>query len=67
MSPNTQHFFNILYGFSKSDRDNIRKDEEEQFKKMAKYVLGLSEAQLNILIANGQIEEVERNDEKVSK
>ena len=67
MSPNTQHFFNILYGFLKSDRNNIRKDEEEQFKKMAKYVLGLSEAQLNILIANGQIEEVERNDEKVSK
>jgi hypothetical protein len=34
---------------------------------MAKHVLGLSEAQLNILIANGQIEEVESNDEKVSK
>jgi hypothetical protein len=34
---------------------------------MAKYVLGLSEAQLNIMIANGQIEEVESNDEKVSK
>jgi hypothetical protein len=56
-----------VYGFAKSDRDNISKDEEKQFKKMAKYVLGLSEAQLNILIANGQIEEVESNDEKVSK
>ena len=56
-----------MYGFAKSDRDNIRKDEEEQFKKMAKHVLGLSEAQLNILIANGRIEEVESNDEKVSK
>jgi hypothetical protein len=41
----------------KNDRDNIRKDEEEQFKKMAKHVLWLSEAQLNILIANGQIED----------
>jgi hypothetical protein len=29
--------------------------------------LGLSEAQLNNLIANGQLEEVESNDEKVSK
>jgi hypothetical protein len=57
----------FVYGFAKSDRDNISKDEEKQFKKMAKYVLGLSEAQLNILIANGQIEEVESNDEKVSK
>jgi hypothetical protein len=57
----------FVYGFTKSDRDNIRKDEEEQFKKMAKHVLGISEAQLDILIANGQIEEVESNDEKVSK
>ena len=61
------HWAFFVYGFAKSDRDNIRKDEEEQFKKMAKHVLGLSEAQLNILIANGQIEEVESNDEKVSK
>ena len=57
----------FVYGFAKSERDNIRKDEEEQFKQMAKHVLVLSEAQLNILMANGQIEEVERNDEKVSK
>ena len=57
----------FVYGFAKSERDNIRKDEEEQFKKMTKHVLGLSEAHLNILIANGQIEEVESNDEKVSK
>ena len=34
---------------------------------MAKHVLGLSEAQLIILIATGQIEDVESNDEKVSK
>jgi hypothetical protein len=57
----------FVYGFSKSDRDNIHRNEEEQFRKMAKHVLGLSEAQLNILIANGQFEEVEGNDEKVSK
>ena len=57
----------FVYGFTKSDRDNIRKDEAEQFKKMAKHVLWLSEAQLNILIANGQLEEVESNDKKVSK
>ena len=48
-----------MYGFAKSEQDNIRKDEEEQFKKMAKHVLGLSESQLNTLLANGQIEEVE--------
>ena len=57
----------FVYGFAKSERYNIRKDEEEQFKKMAKHVLGLSKAQLNILIANGQVEEVASDDEKVSK
>ena len=57
----------FVYGFAKSDRDNISKDEEDQFKKMSKHILGLSEVQLKILIANGQIEEVESNDEKISK
>ena len=57
----------FVYGFAKSERDNIRKDEEVQFKKMAKHVLGLTEAQLKILMASGQIEEVESNDERVSK
>jgi len=57
----------FVYGFAKSERDNFHKDEEEQFKKMAKHVLGLSKAQLNILIANGQVEEVASDDEKVSK
>jgi len=57
----------FVYGFAKSERNNIHKDEVEQFKKIAKHVLGLSEAQLNILIANGQIEEIESDDEKVSK
>jgi hypothetical protein len=57
----------FVYGFAKSDRNNISKDEEGMFKKMAKHVLGLSETQLNILIANGQIEEVASYDEKISK
>ena len=57
----------FVYGFAKNERDNIHKDEEAQFKKMAKHVLRLSEAQLNILIATGHIEEVESNDKKISK
>jgi hypothetical protein len=64
---NKGHRAFFVYGFAKSDRDNISKDEEDQFKKMSKHVLGLSEVQLKILIANGQIEEVESNDEKISK
>ncbi len=48
----------FVYGFSKSELGNIRKDEEVQFKKMAKHVLSLTDAQLNKLVANGQFEEV---------
>jgi len=48
----------FVYGFSKSELGNIRDDEKEQFKKMAKHVLALTDAQLNELIANGQFEEV---------
>lgn len=57
----------FVYGFAKSDRDNIRKDEEEQFGKMAKYVLGLSDVQLNVLIVKGQFEEIANDDEKISQ
>ena len=48
----------FVYSFSKSELGNIRKDEEAQFKKMAKHVLSLTDAQLNKLVADGQFEEV---------
>ncbi|PIQ12909.1 MAG: addiction module toxin RelE [Hydrogenophilales bacterium CG_4_9_14_3_um_filter_59_35] len=51
----------FVYGFSKSELGNIREDEEAQFKKMAKYVLSLTDTQLSELIANGQFEEVIKN------
>lgn len=51
----------FVYGFSKSELGNIRADEEAQFKKMAKHVLSLTDAQLSELIANGQFEEVEKD------
>jgi hypothetical protein len=57
----------FIYGFGKNERDNINRQEETQFKKMAGHVLGLSEPQLNQLIANGQLEEVACYDKKVSK
>jgi len=48
----------FVYSFSKSELGNIRADEEVQFKKMAKHVLSLTDAQLSELVANGQFEEV---------
>ncbi len=57
---NERAFF--VYGFAKNVLANIREDEEEQFKKMAKYVLALTDIQLSELIDNGQFEEVVKDD-----
>ena len=55
----------FVFGFPKSELGNIRDDEEEQFKKMAKQVLALTDAQLSVLIANGQFEEVVPDDKQI--
>ncbi|MDO8249225.1 MAG: type II toxin-antitoxin system RelE/ParE family toxin [Rhodoferax sp.] len=52
----------FVYGFPKSELGNIRADEEDQFRKMAKHVLTLTDAQLNGFVANGQFEEVTQDD-----
>jgi len=57
----------FVYGFAKGDRGNIRTDEKEQFKKMARHVLSLSDSQLNVLIANGQFEEVASDGKEISE
>lgn len=50
----------FMYGFAKSDRDNIRTDEEKQFKEAAKHVLALTEKQLAELVTNGDFVEVKQ-------
>ena len=57
---NEKSFF--VYGFAKNVIANISEDEEEQFKKMAKYILALTDSQLSALIAHGQFEEVVKDD-----
>jgi hypothetical protein len=57
----------VIRGFAKSDRSNLREDEKEQFKKMARHVLGLSDEQLNGLIAGEKLEEIKSDDEEISK
>lgn len=63
LRPGHRAFF--VYGFAKSERANIHKDEEEQFKKMARHVLFLTDSQLNALVAAGHFEEIEDNGEKI--
>jgi hypothetical protein len=52
----TMAFF--VYGFAKSQRANIDRDEEEQFKEAAKHVLALTEKQLAELLKKGDFMEV---------
>ena len=51
----------FVFGFSKSVQDNIRDDEQEQFKKAAKVILALSDEQILQLIESGQFEEISQN------
>jgi len=51
----------FVFGFSKNAQDNIRDDEQDQFKRAAKEVLALSDEQIRRLIENGQFEEVSKN------
>jgi hypothetical protein len=46
------------YGYAKSQRANINKDEETRFKEAAKHVLALTEKQLAELLKRGDFVEV---------
>jgi hypothetical protein len=50
----------FLYGFSKSERDNIKADEEKAFQKAAKHVLALTDKQMVALVKNGDFVEVKQ-------
>lgn len=57
----------FVYGFAKSERSNIDRGEEAQFKKAAAHVLGLSDAHLAELIRLGQLTEVFDHGEKTQE
>ena len=48
----------FMYGFAKSQRENIRADEEKEFKEAAKHVLALGEKELAELVKRGDFVEV---------
>jgi hypothetical protein len=51
-----QTFF--VYGFAKSDRENLREDELQAYRKMAKAVFSLTGEQLDELVAKGKYKEL---------
>jgi hypothetical protein len=48
----------FVYGFAKSDRENIDPDEAAAFKKSAKAFFALSDKQIEILIKDKELSEV---------
>lgn len=55
----------FVFGFAKSDRDNMANDEEQQFRRMARHILALSDAHLAALIETDQFAEIDGYDEEI--
>lgn len=57
----------FVYGFAKSDRDNIRPDELDAFKELAGAMFGYDEAALAEVVRTGAIVEVKCDEQDLSK
>ena len=57
----------FVYGFPKNVQDNIRDDEQEQFKRAAKLTLALTDEQLRLLMERGQFEEIFNHAQEIPK
>lgn len=57
----------FVFGFPKNELDNIRQDEEEQFRRAARLTLALSDEQIALLIENGRLEEITKDAKKISQ
>jgi hypothetical protein len=53
----------FVYGFAKSDRSNVRDDELEAFRRLARELLELDDAAIIAALAHGAIVEVTDHDE----
>ena len=52
----------FVHGFAKNDRENLRHDELRALRELAKELLGLDEARLEAMLANGTVGEVNCDD-----
>jgi len=57
----------FVYGSPKNVQDNVRDDEQEQFKRAAKLTLALTDEQLRLLIEKGQFEEIFNHAQEIPK
>jgi len=52
----------FVYGFAKSDRDNIRRDELRAFRNLASEMLALNDQALTAAMKNGTLTEIDCHD-----
>jgi len=52
----------FVYGFPKSERENITAEELKAFRDLAKLMLGYSDEELNKAVANDKLRELDCND-----
>ena len=57
----------FVHGFAKSDRANLRRTELSAVRTLANQLLGLDEAALGAMLANGTISEVICDDQTIRK
>ena len=48
----------FMYGFSKSEKEDISQSEKESLKEFAQEMIGLSKAKIDVLISNKVLEEI---------
>jgi len=53
----------FVYGFSKKDQDNINRDEETYFKKLAKVTLRMTDKEISAVLKEGTFVELKNNGE----
>jgi hypothetical protein len=55
----------FIYGFAKNERGRLKPNEKTQYRNAAKILLALTPAELTQLLANGTLEKIEHNEQKV--
>lgn len=55
----------LLYCFAKSDIENLKKGEVTAYKMITAKYFGFSDAEIASALKNGELEEVEYNDDKI--
>ena len=55
----------FMFGFAKSDQDNLSKREQEEYRDAAKPYLGLTDKQISEMLKKGSLIEVKKDDKEI--